>query len=80
MTPQTTPSPHCTILGLMAESGIELSSFSVPSYIRGYHVYKDVWSPLAGEVLPLERELDNPDDVHAVVIKRAGVGVAMWPL
>ena len=30
------------------------------------------WSPFTGEVLPLEREPDNLDDVHAVAIKRAG--------
>ena len=55
----------------MAVSGSELSSLSVTSYIRGYHAYQDVWSPFTGEVLPLEREPDNPDDVHAVAIKRA---------
>ena len=57
---------------MMAVSGSVLSSFSVPSYIRGYHAYQDVWSPFPGEVLPLEREPDNPKDVHAVAIKRAG--------
>ena len=44
----------------------------VPSYIRGYHAYQDVWSPFTGEVLPLEREPGNPEDVHAVAIKRDG--------
>ena len=56
----------------MAVSGSELGSFSVHSYIRGYHAYQDIWSPFTGEVLPLEREPDNPEDVHAVAIKRAG--------
>ena len=49
----------------MAVSSSELSSFSVPSYIRGYHAYQDVWSPFTGEVLPLEREPDNHNDIHA---------------
>ena len=56
---------------LMAVSGSELISFSVPSYIRDYQAYQDVWFPFTGEVLPLKREPDNPEDVHAVAIKRA---------
>ena len=59
-------------LWLMAVSSSELSSFSVHSYIRGYHAYQDVWSPFTGEVLPLEGEPGNPEDVRAVAIKRAG--------
>lgn len=69
------PIPACLVRGFvdgMAVSGSELSSLSVPSYIRGYHAYQDVWSPFTGEVLPFEREPDNPEDVHAVAIKRAG--------
>lgn len=54
----------------MAVNGSELSSFSVPSYIRSYHAYQDVWSPFTGEVLPLKKEPDNPEDIHAVAIKR----------
>ena len=63
----------------MAVSGSELSSFSVPSYIRGYHAYQDVWSPFTGEVLPLKREPDNSEDVHAVAFKRAGTIVGHVP-
>ena len=42
--------------------GSELSFFSVPSYIRGYHAYQGVWSPFTGEVLPLEREPEKLED------------------
>ena len=69
MSPAPVPFPIPAYEFLMAVSGSELSSFGVPSYIRGYHAYQDVWSPFIGEVLPLEREPDNPDDVHAVAIK-----------
>ena len=57
-------------MAALSESGF--SSFSVPSYIRGYHAYQDVWSSFIGELLPLEREPGNPKDIHAVAIKRAG--------
>ena len=55
----------------MAVSDSEPSSFSVLLYVRGYHAYQDIWSPFTGEVFPLEREPDDPEDVHAVTIKRA---------
>ena len=57
----------------------ELSSFSITLYIRGYHAYKEVWSPFTGEVLPLEREPDNPEDIHAVAIKKTGEVVGDVP-
>ncbi len=57
----------------------EFSSFTLTSYIRGYHAYQTVWSPFAGESLPLEREPDNPDDIHAVAIKRNSMVVGHVP-
>ena len=68
------PFPHSClpVLGAlsMAVSGSELSS--VPTYIRGYHDYQNIWSPFTGEVLPLKREPDNPKDSYVVAIKRTG--------
>ena len=29
------------------------------SYIQGYHAYRDIWSPVVGEILLLKREPDN---------------------
>ena len=45
-------------------------SFEVVSHIKGYHVYKAVWSPLIGESLLCEREPDNPIDKYAVCVKK----------
>ena len=45
-------------------------TFAVSSYVRGYHAYKDVWTPFIGEALVLEREPDNSEDEHAVAVKK----------
>ena len=36
------------------------------SYIRGYHVYRNIWSPVVGEILLLKREPDNLVDSSAI--------------
>ena len=59
------PTPACLFVD--GSSSNELSSFSVPSC---YHAYQDAWSPFTEEILPRKREPDNPEDVHAVAIKR----------
>ena len=38
------------------------------SYIRGYHAYRDIWSPVVEEILPLKREPDNLVDASAVAV------------
>ena len=38
------------------------------SYIRGYNAYKDIWSPVVGEILLLKREPDNLVDASAVAV------------
>ena len=38
------------------------------SYIRGYHTYRDIWSRVVGEILPLKREPDNLVDASAVAV------------
>ena len=38
--------------------------------IRGYHVYKEIWEPVAGEVLMCEREPHNSLDQYAVAVKK----------
>ena len=34
-------------------------SFGAQSCIRGYHIYKAVWTPYIGETMPCSRELAN---------------------
>ena len=51
----------------MASSTEEvLHDLTVDSFIRGYHVYKDIWVPIIGEVLFCEQEPGNEEDRFAV--------------
>ncbi len=56
-----------------------MSSFSIESFVRGYHAYKDQWDPSIGEVLPLERDPSNPKGRHAVAVKRNSTTVGHIP-
>ena len=44
--------------------------FEYSSYIRGYHAYLDIWTPVTGEVLPCFREPSNTEDSEAVAVTR----------
>ena len=44
------------------------SSFVKESVVRGHHVYKVVWTPVIGELLPLRAEDNNEHDAHAVAV------------
>ena len=44
----------------------DLSLAEFDSFIRGFHVYKDVWTPVVGEMLLLKREPTNAVDYCAV--------------
>ena len=46
--------------------------YEVPSFVRGYHAYQDVWNPSVGQVLRLRKESDNSHDRHAVAIVKSG--------
>ena len=50
----------------MASQVVELAELD--SYIRGYHAYTDIWSPVVGEILLLKREPDNLVDASAVAV------------
>ena len=45
-------------------------SFEAPSCIRGYHIYKAVWTPYIGETMPCSRELTNGHDPFAVKVSQ----------
>lgn len=47
--------------------------------IRGYHVYKEIWDAIVGEILQCERETDNEKDRYAVAVKRRGRVVGHLP-
>lgn len=56
-----------------------LNVTELQSYIRGQHVYKDVWTPVVGEVLLLQREPDNVRDNRAVAVLKEGQVVGHIP-
>ena len=47
---------------------------STDTVIRGHHVYKEVWTPIIGEVLQYEKEKGNSHDLYldlyAVAVKK----------
>ena len=45
-------------------------NFKTMPYVKGYHLYKILWTPVIGECLLRERELDNPKDEYAVCVKK----------
>ena len=49
------------------------------SCVRGHHIYKEVWTPVTGEVLSCARETVNLHDHFAVKVLRAGVIVGHLP-
>ena len=50
---------------LPPSSNLEVAEFN--SYVRGYHAYKDTWTP---EMLLLRREPDNIKDKSAVAVMK----------
>ena len=47
--------------------------------VRGFHVYKAVWTPVIGEELSTEQKHGNPEDAFAVVIKKSRITVGHIP-
>ena len=44
---------------------------SLESCVRGFHVNKDVWTPVLNECLQTRQELGNPKDRYAVAVCKA---------
>ena len=42
----------------------------INSYIRGYHAYMELWTPVQDEILILKREPTNVADRNAVAVLR----------
>ena len=47
-------------------------NWEVASYVKGYHVYKRVWTPISNEVLQTRRKPENPTDKYAVCVLKDG--------
>ena len=42
--------------------------FEIDSYIKGYHVYQNIWMPKLEEMLPAIPEPTNPVDKYAICV------------
>ena len=49
------------------------------SVIRGYHVYKSIWTPALGEKLSTDQERGNPEDRYAVSVLKSSTIVGHVP-
>ena len=45
-----------------------MASFEIEAMVRGYHIYKDVWSAVIEEEFPCKREEGNRYDPFAVAV------------
>ena len=43
-------------------------SYEFDSFIRGYHVYQHIWTPVVGETYSCTRKPGNEQDYHAVAV------------
>ena len=55
-------------------------NFEISSHIKGYHVYRNIWTPTLQEELYGEMDPANPVDKHAVAVKKNNVVVGHLPL
>ena len=60
-------------------AGLTLCCLEIPSYVRGYHAYSNLWTPVVGQVLLLTREPDNCEDRYAAAIVYADEVVGHVP-
>ena len=47
-----------------------MASFLIEAMVRGYHVYKDIWSAVVGEEFPCMKEVGNTLDPFAVAMMK----------
>ena len=55
------------------------TSYRIESSVRGHHVYKDVWSPVIGDELPVEVEEHSTFDEFAVAVMKSSNVVGHVP-
>ena len=61
-------------------SVIAKASTEIDTYVKGYHVYKNIWKPTVNEELETEMEPDNVMDKYAVCVKKNTSIVRHLPL
>ena len=52
-----------------------MNKFEVDSCIRGFHIYKETWTPSLGGEHDCQRERGNPQDPYAVAVMHRRLGV-----
>ena len=60
-------------------SSQSVEMLSIESFIRGYHAYMDIWTPVDGEMLRLIPEPTNSVDGNAVAVMKEGRVVGHVP-
>ena len=56
-----------------------MAEYTFEAMVRGYHVYREIWSSTVGERLSCVREAENRRDPFAVAVERSGVTVGHVP-
>ena len=59
---------------------IVVTDIEVPPFVKGYHVYRNLWTPILKEKLYGEMVPSNPVDKYAVVVKKGELVVGHLPL
>ena len=57
----------------------DLEVLEICSYVRGYHAYMDIWTPIEGQTLLVRREPTNSEDNNAVGVFLEDVIVGYVP-
>ena len=57
----------CNVYEITLVIKMAVSEFKYESCIRGYHIYKNIWSSTVGELI-CEREMLNSTDRYAVTV------------
>ena len=47
-----------------------VEEYQYKSTVKGFHVYKEIWNPVEGEVLDTRMESENPTDNYAACIEK----------
>ena len=53
-----------------------METYEVESVVRGYHIYKDIWSAAVGSTLSCRHERFNPHDSYAAAVIKDDVAIS----
>ena len=81
-TDKAAPPEHSTWIKMASQPAAStpgIDSLEVPSFVWGYHAYKDIWEPANSETLELKWERDNCKDINAVTVVKRAAPLATYP-